>query len=163
MNWFFFFAVVWIFFFFLKCGILKINKGKEKKRKIIIIKKKQTNKEGQEDTEFALEPGLDFSAVHASLPAVPPPPAHSPTERFPLLASNHRSPLLSPSASQAHPGGSYLGRRGSLSPCRGSGDTRGSADLSPGPPYSIRPRCLRAACAPGGAAIYRESALEKDF
>lgn len=37
------------------------------------------------------------------------------------------------------------------------------AALRPGPPYSIRPRCLRAASAPGGAAIYREAALKKDF
>lgn len=33
----------------------------------------------------------------------------------------------------------------------------------PVPPYSIRPRFLRAASAPGGAAIYREAALKKDF
>lgn len=93
-------------------------------------------------------------------------PANSPTEELPSIPRSHPQTLLtSPTEPIRVAVGILPGAAAKpLRPRWERGHAWGTgAARRPGPPYSIRPRCFRAASAPGGAAIYREAALKKDF
>lgn len=86
--------------------------------------------------------------------------ARIPADRSPLLASDAQSPPLSPPASPAPrprsalPGGSYLGRRGSLSPGH-AWEPRPA--LRPPPALPARPAALPSTGSPHWRRIFKRS------
>lgn len=87
--------------------------------------------------------------------------AESPPRGAPHSRADPPTVPCFPPQGHPEPGGGGLTWGGGGAACPPAWERRHAWER--GAPYPGRPRCLRAASAPGGAAIYREAALKKDF